>query len=382
MSFAAIGVGISAISLGAGLYSAANPPGGPTLDGGAGTRATAATLPAQRQLASAMQQGTKVSIPTGRMVTQTQQMVRLPDGGTVPYNAADWQQGGQYYGLTQAGTTLENGRRVTTRGFTPRPFTRSQRVPEVIEADFTGYGDADVQAKIAQQMAQIQLELGDKYGTQFIEEAKKQLALADPEGTAAREKLFQLTQEQANRKPISPIATLLNKQIGDELDAGGRLTEADNANMEQALAKANSDRGDGLNRTLLRNAMESGPEADARRATAINKGMGWLTSGATPEDVDYRATQQNLANLSNFTQGRTPTSQFASLSNSQRGAAPFVQGQPLPQVNPNTPQAFQQVQLGGWQQQLLNQSQTANPWMAGLSTLISGANTLAAGKKG
>lgn len=323
MAWAAIGVGLGALSLGLGVAQAANQGKGVQLDNGAGIKAEAETLPWQRQMAAAQQQGGKIRIATGRKIK------------------------GQ---------------------------------PEIIEADFTGYSDAEIQAKLAEQMAQIQLELGEKYGQQFIAEAKKQLELADPQGVAAREKLFALTQEQAARQPVSPIATLMHQRMGEELAAGNRLTERAATQMGTAADTSGAARGGRVDKTLLRSAMESGLEGDARKARTIQKGLGWLTSGATPEDVRYRSTQQNLANLSNFTQGRTPTSQFASLSTAQRGAAPMTAAQPGPQINPGVSNAYNQVAISGWNTQLQNKASAANPWMAGLSTLLSGVNVATAAK--
>ncbi len=368
MSFAAVGTAVLSTVVGAGV-SAALAPGAPkvNLDGGATTRAEAQTLPTQRQIASAAQQGTKISVSTGRMTTTTkaQQQVKVPGARAgssqwVPYVASEWQEGGKYFGTVQG---------------TPQTRTAQIRVPapEVIDLDFTGYGDADVQAKLADQMAQLYLDLGDKYGPQFIEQARKQLELADPEGTAAREKLFELTQQQAARKPVSPLANTLQRQIGEQVSAGRGLDAGVATQVDAAVADANAARGDQLNARLLRDKMTIGMEGDQREAEAIRKGSGWLSSGLTPTDVDYRSTQQSLANLSSFIQGRTPTSQFGSLSNARNGAAPLVPGQPLPQMQNNT-QAYNNIALSGWNTRLQNQAGQANPWMSGLSTLLSSAS--------
>ena len=73
-------IGLAVTAAGAGISAALAPNvPGVTLDGGEGTRAEAETLPAQRQLAAAMQQGTRVSIPTGRTITKpvTEQWISL-----------------------------------------------------------------------------------------------------------------------------------------------------------------------------------------------------------------------------------------------------------------------------------------------------------------
>jgi hypothetical protein len=104
------------------------------------------------------------------------------------------------------------------------------------------------------------------------------------------------------------------------------------------------------------------------------KALGWLASGATPEDVEFRRNQQTLGNLAAFTAGRTPESQFETLSGAQSGAAPFYQGNKLPTQNQNAGPAMQNAQLQGWGVQMDAAANQADPWMAGLSAILRGAS--------
>jgi hypothetical protein len=376
-------LGITIAAAGAGI-SAALAPGVPgvSLDNGAGARAEAETLPSQRRVASAAAQGIPMSVPTGRTKQKkvVQQFIsisgsgkpnkplfartgKMPGNGFVPYKPEEWQPGGKYY----------------QDGVKPQPFewTVTTNEPETVEMDFTGYGDADVQAKLADQMASMYLELGAEYGPKFIEETRRQLEIADPQGVAARDKLFELTQQQAKRNPVSPVSELLQRQIGEQVTAGRGLDAGAAQGVDAAVAGANADRGGDMNARLLKDAMTRGAEGDARQAEAIRKGTAWLASGLSPNDVQYRARQQNLANLGSFIQGRTPTSQFGSLSNAQAGATPFQPGAALPQMQNNTP-GYRNLQLSGWGAQLERDANSANPWMAGLSTLFQGADMVLA----
>lgn len=238
-----------------------------------------------------------------------------------------------------------------------------------IPVDFTGIGSADVQGAVAQKMAKVQLDLAQKYDSQFIEQALAQEKLADPESFAARDKMDALIHQQINRVPDRPVADLLQKQVGDQLSAAknGRLDDATKAILDAAVEKSLAARGgSGGQAGDFEAPLTTGFEGEARRKAAMDKAQAWLGSGATPEDTEYRREQQNLANLSAETTGQTPTSQFKNLSASQQGPTPVVQGQPLSQLPTNTTQTGASAALAG---QAAQNSQ-ANPWLAGMSTLL------------
>ena len=336
--------------------------------------ATAQLLPAQRQMQALAQQGKSgwVDIPDKASGTrQKVQTVRV-NGEFVPYVASEWQEGGKYY-------------TVDARGRPEQPRIRTQITKSTTPTtkrfwvDFTGIGSADVQGAVADQMARAQLELSKKYDSQFIDQALEQEKLADPESFAARDKMSSLIQDQINRKPDRPVADLLDKQVGDELTAaqGHTLDPATMDILDQATAQALGARGGtGGQEGDFVSPQTTGFAGEARRAAAVKKAQGWLSSGATPEDVTYRREQQNLANLSAQVTGQTPTSQFKNLSGAQQGPTPVNNGSPLMQMPTNTTQVGQQ---GALMQQQAQNSQ-ANPWLSGMSALLSMGS--AAGKAG
>lgn len=245
-------------------------------------------------------------------------------------------------------------------------------------ADFRGLGEAQVKAKLAEEMAQIQLNLGQKYGKQFIDAAKAQQALADPEGTAARSKLYNLIEKQIHETPDRPVASTLDRQIEAQLKAGSGLDDTARSVLDDAVAKAQAARGqDGNGGADFAAPMTTGFEGDQRAMAANQKAMGWLSSGATPEDVAYRREQQDMANLSSFINGQTPESQFASLSGAQQGATPFYAGAPLSNVNPNAGAASQQFATSAWQTNLGYEASQTPSWMTGITAALGLGNAAA-----
>lgn len=244
-------------------------------------------------------------------------------------------------------------------------------------ADFTGYGTADVQGKVAQQNAQNVLDLQAKYGPQFIEEALKQQEQADPEGTAARKQSYALIQKMEAEHPDRPVAALLDSQVADQLHAGKNLDSVSDSVLKDAVAKAQAARGSSSSDPNLDFSapLTTGLEGEARQMAAQQKATNWLASGQTPEDVEYRRRQAIEGDLGAFVNGRTPESQFPTLSGAQRGPAPFYQGTPLSGASSATGPAASNAAMSVWGQQLGYNSNQANPWMAGLSTLLSGINT-------
>lgn len=368
----------------------------PTLAGDAAPKAEAATLPARRALAAAAQQGKAVTAQTGRTVTRQVKTDkdyislwpagavqkagskrnatwRMPDGSMavpeqVEYVAAEWQPGGKYY----------NSGRIAAGPVVHSP-TIEVTEPETISADFTGYGDADVQAKIADQVAAQYRDLSDKYGLQYVAEAKKQLEQADPEGTQARKLMLDIIQQQIADEPQRPVADTLDRQVGEELTAGNRMARDAAGTLASATAAANASRGDALKTSLLQAQMESGAAGQARADAARQKSLGWLTSGATPEDTAYRREQQNLANLSAFGSGQTPVTQFGQLSGAQQGATPMRTGAALPTVNPNATQAATQFGLNNWQTRVQSELSQTPSWLTGMTGALNMGQVIAAG---
>lgn len=331
------------------------------------------TLPGRRMVEMAARLGIPVDYPTGRVTPKYAQKTlgqALADGDITQQvfegylNAKPAAGGRPRY-------TADSVIKVQT-GF---------KEPETRHADFTGAGDADIQARLARAMARNQLALSAKYGDQFIDEAKRQQALADPEGTAARA----LLAEEINRietgrgKAERPVAGLLDTQVLDELRHGRETTpDVDRAVAGVLAGRAASGAGGSVGAGDIQTELAAGQSGDARLAARLQKAMGYLSSGATPEDVSYRRRQQSLANMANFLGGRTPTAQFQQLSGGQQGAAPVARPGSLPGLNPNiqaigNQAALQQLNLGA-----AGQAQQANPWFAGLAALTRGANVAGA----
>lgn len=283
----------------------------------------------------------------------------------VPYDPKDWQPGGKFENLPQPDKSSI--------------ITRSESIPEGPKTfDFTGYGEADANAAVAQQMAKVQLDLGAKYGEDFAKTAADQAKLADPLGFQAREKMNELIQGQVNRKPDRTIANTIDRQIQSQMDAGSGLDAETQSMLDDAVRRAGNDRGGVAGGVDWADPLTTGYQGAARKDAAMQKGLSWLTSGATPQDATYRDTQQNMSNLSALVNGRTPESQFASLS--APGAAPQARVQGGAQITGNSAAQGAAGALGSYGASIQAAQNQVSPWMAGLSGLLSVANTAAAKK--
>lgn len=241
---------------------------------------------------------------------------------------------------------------------------------------FKGYGTADTQGKLAEQNAKNALALSKKYDSKFIDSALEQEKLADPEGVAARQRTHELITEQANQKPNHPVSDLLEKQVGEQLQAGAGLDRFDLEMLDRAVADATGARGGGGEGADYAQPLTTGYAGRARSAAGRRKALAFLSSGATPEDIDYRRNQQVMSNLASEVNGVTPQSQFASLSGAQNGPTPQVNGNPLPIMAGGTVGQAAGAAATGYKQAMSQ----PNQWMAGLSTIINAAG--AAGKAG
>jgi hypothetical protein len=359
---AIVGASVAVIGLGLSAYQMASQPSMPDapnlgLGSRAGIEADAATLADRLRMEAAARQG-----------------------GTATYTAPPTQLAGQIANLQRKiQTQREQGRDVSK--LEARLATLRERASaHQRTADFTGFGEADVQGAIARQMAQNLLDLQEKYGPQFIEEALKQQELADPEGAAARRKMYELIMQQAEAEPDRPVARLLDEQVGEQLAAGRNLDRVSDEVLREAVAQSRGARGESLDDTRFDDPLTGGFAGEARLQAAQQKAMGWLTSGATPEDVAYRRDQQTLGNLGSFIEGTSPQSQFQNLSGAQQGPAPVVTGPPNARPNANAGAAANQTQIAGWNSQLGAAANQVDPWMAGLSVLLTGASV--AGRAG
>ncbi len=370
---------VAAGSIASAGYAAAQ--GAPKLpDAGSSSRgiagAKAKSLPLQRQIAAAEQQGGKVTIPIAKHKERVQ-MVRIPTptdnvmGGSrgtklVPYKPEEWAAGGKYVDLLPEGKTK------------PKIVLRRTTVPaHKQEYDFTGYGTADIQGELARKTADIELELGRKYGVQFAEEARREAELADPQGTAARKMENELIQnELKNPHPINPLSTTLERQIDDQLKSGSGLDPMSRDLLDAAVARANMDRSGRTTAGEIATSLSTGAEGQGRLQDAESKAQAFLSSGSSPEDIAYRREQQNLGNLGAFVGGRTPESQFQNLSGASQGAAPFTPAQTGPAMPGGSAQQGNAYSVAGYQARTNAATQTPNAWMAGLSSILSAAGAL------
>jgi len=273
----------------------------------------------------------------------------------VDYHAADWAPGGRYASL---GTPNVKTRKVKVKGHTET-------------ADFTGYGTADVTDALTRQYADMEARLSGKYGTQFAAEAAREARLADPEGYAARQKMYQMIQERLGQEPEQPVAELLQQQVREQLAAGSRLDDMEREVLRAGLADAQKARGQtGATVEEFAAPLETGFEGQARRDAGVGRANRWLASGATPEDVAYRRSQQDLANLSAFVQGQSPVSQFPQLSAAQAGTTPVFAGQPGPALSNPDLAGASQFAIGNWNTAMQQALNTPNGWMTGIQALL------------
>ena len=352
---AAIGLALTAASLAASMYQMSNQPDAPGVNTNAeGIRTSAELLPLQRQMSATAQQGGKILKQGYQQITPEYARQRLAEIESHKWDLATSEK-------LQA--EADAMRRAISTNQPVYLHTKTGRmVPEnQAYADFTGFGEADVQGKIAEDYADLMIELGDKYGLQFVEEARKQLELSDPEGMAAREKMGQMIEQQADETPERPVADLIDQQVGEQLEAGNRLDAMSRDVLDASLQDALRARGQTGSVDQFAQPMETGLAGDARRQAGIQKALGWLSSGATPEDVQFRREQQNLANMGAYIGGRTPQAEFANLSGAQQGATPMRGGSQLPTMNQNAGQSSQQAALNDWQTQMGYAANQANP---------------------
>jgi len=377
MSMAIIGTVVTAAGIGLSAYEYASAPGAPGAPNLAaanreGVLANAESLAPQRTLESAAQQGRPVSGYTPKTLSKSellQERARLQNIRHHDKHVHDPAVAGQ---LDVIKSMLTKNPKATS--FTTYYYQNGQITdPSVATADFTGYGTADVQGKIAKESAQNILALQAKYGPQFIDEALKEEEQADPQGTAARKLSYQLIQDQIANHPDQPVADLLQSQVSDQLAAGKNLDSTSDALLKDAVAKAQASRGDNSQADFAE-PLTTGFEGEQRQQAAQQKALGWLSSGSTPEDVEYRRGQQDISNLGAFVNGTTPQSQFQTLSGAQQGPAPFYQGQPLAQSNAGAGGAMAGAQLQGWNTQLAQAESTPNSWMTGLTAAIKSFN--------
>jgi len=239
--------------------------------------------------------------------------------------------------------------------------------------DFTGLGDADNAAVMSARMAQTLLDIQRDLGPEFIRQRLEELRQADPRGYEARRELFDRIMAQAEAQPDRPLAEDLQASIVNELTSAGRLDRNMLNEIQQTVRGGQVARGNYLGPAAT--AAESGAvvrASDALRTNQQQQAVGFLGSGVTPEDVEYRRIQQSMANLGNFVSGTTPTAQFSSVAGAGNGAAPFVTGTPNSQItNPGAGQQGVNQALAMYTGNVNWAQNQVNPWVAGTSAAAS-----------
>lgn len=259
-----------------------------------------------------------------------------------------------------------------------KAMLKNPQTGQMEEVDFTGLGEADTSGQYADKMAAKVLEIQQKYGADFIKQANEQLKLADPQGTAARDSLYNEIMARLGQPVDSPVADSLEAQILKELQAGANLDGDVMREMDQYLIGQQLERGGSYGKAdEFQRASNIGQAADARRSQRQQKAAAFLAGGFGKAERNYRKSQQDMANLSSFMAGQTPTAQFQQLSGAQNAAAPFVAGAPGPTLNPNAGPMGAQYAQGVWQTQANNAAQQGNPWLQGLGLGLQGLGTVA-----
>lgn len=244
--------------------------------------------------------------------------------------------------------------------------------------DFSGLGNADQANALSDQAAQALLDIQNNYGSAFVQQRLADLKQSDPTGYAARQQLFDKISQDAQANPDRPMADDLQTQVSNELQNSGQLDPQGLQEVQQGV------RGQQVSNGIYLGNSATSQEADAvtGASDALQTGqqqqaLGYLQSGVSPSDVEYRRIEQSLGNLGAFVNGQTPEAQFGSLSAAGNGAAPFSP------VNYSTPQNFNpnaaatglsQANSIFGQQSNFYQSQS-NPWLAGASIGITGLKT-------
>lgn len=364
-------------------------------------QATAAALPYQRGLAAAEAQGgsalrfgyTQSTVTDqqrqqiGQQITALQnriQALQNPPPSDVharqsgPNNPAVDNSGAIANLQGQLATLQSKYNNVPAGGGTVYLNSHGQVVPQSeAMANFAGYGTADIQGELARQMEQVQQQVEDKYGVPFAQEARREAEMADPSGFAAREKEYGMIQDELkNPMPINPLSGTIDQQMLERLKAGSGLDQMSSDLLDSAVARANADRGGSTAAGDVATEMSTGMEGAARRQAAEGAAQNWLSSGSTPADIEYRREQQALSDLGSFEAGKTPESQFRNLSGASYGAAPFSPGNAGPMANSSAANAAPGFGVSAWEQSLRNQQAQANPWMSGLSSILSGIGAL------
>lgn len=239
--------------------------------------------------------------------------------------------------------------------------------------DFTGLGEADNARVMSDQMAQTLLDIQRNFGPEYIRQRIEQLKQADPQGYQARKDLFDRIMASAEASPDRPLAEDLQASIVGELTNAGRLDSRQLSEVQQAVRGGQVARGNYLGTAAASQEATAAVKAgEALRDQQQQQALGFLNSGVTPEDVEYRRLQQAMSNLGAFANGETPMAEFNNLAAAGNGAAPFIGGGWNPAAtNPNAGAQGIQNAMAIYSGQNNWAQNQVNPYMAGISMAAS-----------
>lgn len=245
--------------------------------------------------------------------------------------------------------------------------------------DFTGTGTAAVQTQMSDQMAQTLLSIQQGLGPQYISQALANLQQSDPTGYAARQQLFdQIQAEAAQAPPGQSLSESTQNLILQNLNQGATLTPTEQQQVQQGVEGNQVAGGIYLGNAPAQAQVDAVVNAgDQQQAQTQATAGQFLSEGVSPSDIQYRQTQQDMANLGAFINNQTPESQFSSLTGAQSGAAPTPNtGYSAPTLNEGSAAASGVSNAFDLYNQEYNFSQNnANPFTAGLSAATGAFNT-------
>lgn len=333
-----------------------------------GIEADIETAPIRRMIENAARSGTKVDVPNfdgsgGTPIFSNISVSRSDDHSNRNWIGREMYKGtdGNWYHPEQVKTAADGSKYVQGVQTGTTPTTKTY--------DFTGQGDADFQADYARKLVEAGIKLDADYGNQLIDRRLEQVKRADPEGAAARDRLFAETNRKFDEAPDTEISDRLRAEILAQINQGGTLDpeiarEVANATNAQQVARGNT-MG---NAAIYEHALNTGTAGEARKNDRFARAVQFITSGATPEDIKYRKFQQDLGNLSSVAQGTSPLAQFQALSSAGNGPVQSERTTNLsPPLNPNAG-----AQAGQFAQQNYNtQANMPNPWIQGIGVGLS-----------
>ena len=384
---AAIGGAAGSVGLGAASASGAfsSTPSYPntSADSAAMANAQAENLPEMLAMEAAAQEGGTAPVPLTPAQQQQQQTLQSQIQSLQQQIQIASMQGGEgssmstpgNWGRSSATPSEPNPRLAQLQSQLATAQQQLQGITSGSTANFAGNSTADIQGKIEQQLAEGELTNAQQFDPQFIAQSLAEEKQANPQGVAAQGDLAALVQQQINNPPQSPVAQTMQDQIQEKVAAGSGLTPEEQTMLDASVN--GSVTGTSGNTPDFSNALTTGFAGEQRALQNAGSGATWLASGQTPQDITYRANQQNLGNLSAEISGATPESQFSELSGAQNGPTPNTSTDYLPSYNTGAAAEGAAAGINQYGQNVQQSLSAANPWTSSLSAVLSGTNTLA-----